>query len=119
MLLFPSPQRGTTIFVGKYIAANLATYLVVTLYYLITIMEMAQIYGGDTVTDAMGKSYLLALIYSTAVVSIIYFLSAIFTKSITASILGFFLLMMIIPITTMVISAVDVDPWWSVADFDL
>lgn len=114
LLLFPSPQRGTTIFVGKYIAATLATYLVVTLYYLITILEIAQIYGSDSVTVALGKSYLLALIYSTAVVSVIYFMSAIFKKSITPSILGFFLLMMIIPIITMVLTVVDVDPWWSV-----
>jgi len=114
LLLFPSPQRGTTIFVGKYIAATLAVFLVVSLYYLITILEMAQIYGGDSVTVAMGKSYLLALIYSAAVVSIIYFLSAIFRKSITSSILGFFLLMMILPIITMVLTLADVDPWWSV-----
>jgi ABC-2 type transport system permease protein len=114
LLLFPSPQRGTTIFVGKYIAATLAVFLVVSLYYLITILEMAQIYGGDSVTVAMGKSYLLALIYSAAVVSIIYFLSAIFRKSITSSILGFFFLMMILPIITMVLMLVDVDPWWSV-----
>ena len=114
LLLFPSPQRGSTIFVGKYIAAVMATFIVVTLYYLITVLEMAQVYGGDSVTDAMLKSYLLALIYSAAVVSIIYFLSAILSKSITASILGFFLLMMILPIITSVISMVDVDPWWSV-----
>lgn len=114
LLLFPSPQRGTTIFVGKYIAATLAVFLVVSLYYLITILEMAQIYGGDSVTVAMGKSYLLALIYSAAVVSIIYFLSAIFRKSITSSILGFFLLMMILPIITMVLTLADVEPWWSV-----
>ncbi len=114
LLLFPSPQRGSTIFVGKYMAAVLATFLVVSLYYLITALEMAQIYGVGSVTEAMGKSYLLALIYSAAVVSIIYFLSAVLKRSITASILGFFLLMMIIPIVTSVISMVDVDPWWSV-----
>lgn len=114
LLLFPSPQRGSTIFVGKYIAAVLATFFVVTLYYLITALEIVQIYGGGSLTEAVGKSYLLALIYSAAVVSIIYFLSAVLKRSITASILGFFLLMMIIPIVTSVISMVDVDPWWSV-----
>lgn len=114
LLLFPSPQRGSTIFIGKYIAAVMATFLVVTLYYLITVLGMVQIYGGDSVTEAMGKSYLLALIYSAAVVSIIYFLSAVLKRSITASILGFFLLMMIIPIITSVISLADVDPWWSI-----
>jgi len=114
LLLFPSPQRGSSIFVGKYIAATLAVFLVVSLYYLITMLEMAQIYGADNVTVAIGKSYLLALIYSAAVVSIIYFMSAIFSKSITSSILGFFLLMMILPIITMVLMLAGVDPWWSV-----
>ncbi len=114
LLLFPSPQRGSSIFVGKYMAAVLATFLVVTLYYLITALEIAQIYGGGSLTEAVVKSYLLALIYSAAVVSIIYFLSAVLKRSITASILGFFLLLMIMPIVTNVISLVDVDPWWSV-----
>ena len=70
---------------------------------------------GRTVRATAGEvGHLLALIYSAAVVSIIYFLSAVLKRSITASILGFFLLLMIIPIVTNVISLVDVDPWWSI-----
>ncbi len=112
--LFPTPQRRTSIFVGKFIAALLATFLVVTLYYIITSLEIIQIYGAGEISIELAKSFLLAMIYATCVVSIIYFFSSILKRTITSTLIGFFLMMMILPIITSVLIFANVDPWFIV-----
>jgi ABC-2 type transport system permease protein len=114
LLLFPTPQRRSTIFTGKYIAAVLASFLVVGVYYLVTIIEMGFLYGFGQIPGEMLTSYLVVLVYTTSVVSVIYFFSSIFKRSITAMITGFFTFMMILPITDSILSALDVEPWWLV-----
>lgn len=112
--LFPTPQRRTSIFVGKFIAALLATFLVVILYYFITVLEIIQIYGIGEISIELAKSFLLALIYATSAVSIIYFFSSILKRTITSALIGFFLMMMILPIITSVLIFANVDPWFIV-----
>ena len=114
LLLFPTPQRKSSIFIGKYIASIIATWFIVSLYYIITIMEIVSIYGTSGITFEMGQSFLLALLYSTSVVSIVFFFSSIMKKTITSSLIGFFLLLMILPIITGVLTVAEVDPWFIV-----
>ncbi len=114
LLLFPTPQRRTSIFVGKYIAAIVSVWLVVSLYYLITMLEIVQIYSMGGISIELAKSFLIALLYAASVISIIYFFSSILKRTITSTLIGFFTLMMILPIISTVLSAVDVDPWFLV-----
>ncbi len=114
LILFPTPQRQNSIFVGKYVAALLATWLAVSLYYLITVLEIAQIYGTAEVTVELAKSFMLALLYSASAVSLIYFFSAVMKRTITSTLIGFFALMMILPIIGLVLSIAEVDPWFLV-----
>jgi len=114
LLVFPTPQRRNSIFVGKYVAAVLGTWMVVGIYYLVTSLEVAHIYGLDRASEPLVRSLLLALLYSTSVVSLIYFFSSMFRRSITSTLLGFFSLLMILPIVGGVLSFVDVDPWFIV-----
>lgn len=110
LLLFPTPQKKTSIFVGKYIASIIATWFIVSIYYLVTASEITAIYGASGLTVELGQSFLLALLYASSVVSIIFFFSSIMKKPITSTLIGFFFLMMILPITTNVLMAADVDP---------
>lgn len=110
LLLFPTPQRRTSIFTGKYIAALIGVFFVVTIYYLVTMLEIAQIYGFGEVSIEFGQSFGLALLYSTSVVSIIFFFSSILKRTISSALLGFFLLMMILPMISNVMMMVDVEP---------
>jgi len=114
LLLFPTPQRRNSIFVGKFLAALLATWASISLYYLVTSLEIISIYGPADLSTELAKSFLLALIYGASVVSLIYFFSSVLRRTITSTLLGFFLLMMILPIVSTVLSAVDVDPWFIV-----
>ena len=112
LMLFPTPQRRTSIFIGKYVAALLALFAVVTFYYLITVGEIVSIYGMSEIPMEIGKSFLMAILYSTSVMSVMFFFSSVMKRTITSSLIGFFLLMMIMPILTMILTAVDVDPWF-------
>jgi ABC-2 type transport system permease protein len=114
LLLFPTPQRKSSIFTGKYLASIMATWLIVSLYYVITVLEMASIYGPSGISVEIAQSFLLALLYSTSVVSIVFFFSSIMKRTITSTLIGFFLLLMILPIITAVLIVADVDPWFIV-----
>jgi ABC-2 type transport system permease protein len=112
LLLFPTPQRRTSIFIGKYLATLAATFLVVAIYFLVTVLEMADLYGVGAGTDGLALSFLVALLYSTGVVSVIFFLSSVFKRSVTSSLTGFFLFLLVLPITSGVLRGVDLEPWF-------
>lgn len=112
LLLFPTPQRKSSIFIGKYFGSIIATWFIVSLYYFITILEMISIYGLSGISIEISQSFLIALLYSTSVVSIVFFFSSIMKKTITSTLIGFFLLLMILPIITGVLIFAEVDPWF-------
>jgi len=114
LLLFPTPQRKTSIFTGKYIASVIATWLIVTLFYLVTVIEIVSIYGVSEISVEVIQSFLIALLYSTSVVSVIFLFSSIMKRTITSTLIGFFFLMMILPIITGVLMVAEVDPWFVV-----
>jgi ABC-type transport system involved in multi-copper enzyme maturation permease subunit len=114
LLLFASPQRRTSILVGKYFAALIATCMGVLIYFLITALEIVQIYGLSSISLDFNKSLIIALIYSISVVSVIYFFSCLFKRTITSSLIGFFLFLMILPIISGVLKGVDIEPWFLV-----
>lgn len=112
LLLFPTPQRKSCIFVGKYIVSVIATCFIVSLYYLITVIELISIYGISGISIEIAQSFLIAVLYSTSVVSIVFFFSSIMKKTITSTLIGFFLLLMILPIISGVLMYAEVDPWF-------
>jgi len=114
LLLFPTPQSRTSIFVGKYIAALITTFLVVSLYYIIMILQTIQLFGTGEIPAELAKSYLAASIYVTSVVSVVFFFSSILKRSITSTILGFVLLILILPVVSGVLSTLDIEPWFIV-----
>ncbi len=116
LILFPTPQRQNSIFVGKYIASLLATWLAVMLYYFLPMLGVIQVYGFDQVSMEFGQSFLLAILYSSSAVSLIYFFSAVMKRSITSTLIGFFALMMIMPIIFMVLTLGDVNPWFIITN---
>ena len=110
--LFSTPQRRISIFAGKYIAAILATWLAVACYYLVTALEIGQIYGFDEISTGFLKSFLLSLLYACSAVSFCYLFSCLLKRTITSTLAGFFVLMMILPIVSQVTMMADVDPWF-------
>lgn len=114
LLSLPTPQKRLSIFAGKYIAALIATFIVVSIYYVITTLQIAHVYGGGEIPAELGKSFLTALIYVTSVVSVMFFISSILKRSTSSTILGFVFLMLIMPITSSILVSVDIEPWFIV-----
>ena len=114
LLLFPTPQRRSTIFAGKYVAALLATFLVVILYYLVMTLQIAQLYGWGQIPTELAKSFLTALVYSASAVSVVFLFSAILKRSISSTIVGCLFLLMILPIVATVLMSVNQEPWFIV-----
>jgi len=114
LLLLPTPQKRLSIFAGKYIAALIATFMVVSIYYVITTLQIAHLYGLGEILAELGKSFLTALIYVTSVVSVMFFISSILKRSTSSTILGFVFLMLIMPITSSILMSADIEPWFIV-----
>jgi ABC-type transport system involved in multi-copper enzyme maturation permease subunit len=114
LLLFPTPQRRSTIFVGAYVAALLATFLVVFLYYLVITLQIAQLYGWGQIPTELAKSFLTALIYSASAVSVVFFFSAILKRSISSTIVGFLFLMIVLQVLATILMRVNQEPWFVV-----
>jgi len=114
LLLFPTTQSRSSIFIGKYIAALLATFFVVSLYCVVTTVEMIAMFGVEEIPTELAKAYLLSLLYTTSAVSVVYFLSSVLNRTIASTVLGFVLLMMVLPVIVNVLGLVDVEPWFIV-----
>jgi ABC-2 type transport system permease protein len=114
LLSFPTPQRRSSIFAGKYIAALLATFLVVLLYYVVMMLQIAQLYGWGAIPTELGKSFLTALLFSAAAVSVVYFFSGLLKRSISSTIVGFLFLMVILRVVQEILTRVNQEPWFIV-----
>jgi len=114
LILFPTPQRRGTIFAGKYLAAVLATFLVVLLYYVILTLQTAQLFGWGEIPRELGKSFLVSLIYALAAVSVMYFFSAALKRTVSSTIVGFLSLIMVLPIISFILQRVNQEPWFIV-----
>jgi ABC-2 type transport system permease protein len=112
LLLFTTPQSRTSIFVGKYIAALIITFLVVSLYYVIMILQTIHLFGVEDIPTDLAQSYLTASIYVTSVVSVVFFFSSILKRSIASTILGFVLLMLVLPVISGVLTMLEIEPWF-------
>jgi ABC-type transport system involved in multi-copper enzyme maturation permease subunit len=114
LLLFPTPQGRTAIFVGKFIGALLATWLVISLYYVVTAAEVAVIYGAGDFPAKLATSYGLALLYGASAVSIVFFFSSLMKRAISSTIVSFLFLIMVLPIIETILQITDINPWFLV-----
>ncbi|HJX69464.1 MAG TPA: ABC transporter permease [Dehalococcoidia bacterium] len=114
LLTFPTPQRRTSILAGKYIAALIPTFIMVSVYYLIITVEAGHIYSFASIPSAMLKSYLLALLYACSVVSVAFLFSSFLKGTVSSTLLTFFALLMILPLISMFVAMAEVEPWFIV-----
>jgi ABC-type transport system involved in multi-copper enzyme maturation permease subunit len=112
LLLFPTPQNRASIFAGKYLAALLCTFLVVALWYVVLTLETGALYGRSEMPADMWKSFATALLFSMAAVGVAFLVSSFLRRSITATILVFLILMMVMPIGVMIMTLLDTEPWF-------
>jgi ABC-type transport system involved in multi-copper enzyme maturation permease subunit len=117
LLIYPLPQRRTSIVVGKFIVHLVTSWIIISLYYLITSTEFILIYGIEELTNDMIKSLLFALIYMASTLAIAFFLSAIANSPAISMALTFFLFFLLLPTLNSVLILVDIDSTWLVANY--
>lgn len=110
--LVPNPLRRSSIYVGKWIAALLASLAVIAEFAVIT-MANGFYYFGLNVPIQFGYSLLLATMYLASVLGFTFFFSSLFKSTsmsiLVTSILFLFALMLI---QTLIVSLVKVEPWF-------
>lgn len=91
-VLLPNPVSRSTILAGKFIAAVLASWLALFLYYLLTFSFSLAIFG-EAAFDII-PSFAYALLYTLAMLAFVFLISAV-APSITTSVTAAFLVLVI------------------------
>lgn len=112
LVSYVAPHRRSSMFVGKYIAAFLATGVVTLVYYGVTFAEMESIYGWGEVPAAYSTSLVVGLLYGLGALAVTFTFSSVMRSTITSNMLSFFALLMILPIVSAVLSIAGVNPWF-------
>ena len=95
-LVFPTPMKREVLFLGKFMASMTSGIVVMTLFYLgVGGLSFATVGGVDSDFFA---SYGFALEYLLAAMAVAYLISSIMKGSTGATVLTFFLFIMILPI---------------------
>lgn len=95
-LVFPNPIKRSVLFIGKFCASVTAGLLVVTLFYVVLIaLSMVSARGID---DDTLLSFAYAVEYLVAAMAVAYLISSILKGSTGATVLTFFMFLMILPI---------------------
>ncbi len=111
-LIFPNPIKRATLYMGKFSASMTAGIAVVGLFYVATaILSMISVGGLDK--DFL-LSYGFALEYLLAAMAIAYLISTVLKGSTGATVLTFFLFIMILPIVDSIGSISGFKASWSV-----
>jgi ABC-2 type transport system permease protein len=95
-LIFPNPIKRATLYFGKYAASMTAGIMVMGLFYLgVAILSLISARGID---GDFGLSFLFAVEYLLAVMAVAYLISTLLKGTTGATVLTFFLFIMILPI---------------------
>jgi len=75
------PIRRATVYIGKYIAALLASICVLLLFLVVLLLNGAYYFGGNALPWQLGPSFILALVYLMAVLGATFMFSSLFKTS--------------------------------------
>jgi ABC-2 type transport system permease protein len=111
-LIFPNPIRRASLYLGKFGASMTAGILVISMFYAATgILSLFSVSGLD---KYFFLSFAFALEYLLAVMAIAYLISTLMKGTTGATVLTFFLFIMILPIVDSVGSLSGFKASWSV-----
>lgn len=109
-IIFTNPVKRVSFVAGKFAAAFIASMLPVVLYYLIGTGAMVGIYGYVPVETAASFAY--AALYLCVVLGFTFLFSAILKGSMGATLLSFFLFLLILTTVNGVVSLTGNEPWY-------
>ncbi len=113
------PLRRGTVYVGKFIAAYLAGVAMMLLFLVILVLNGVYYFGGSAFPWQLGISFVLALVYLSAVLGATFFFSSLFKTSAYGFVLT--ALLFIIGFTLLqdvVTGLVKIEPWMLISYAD-
>ena len=106
------PIRRATVYVGKYIAALMASICILVLFLVILLLNGVYYLGGDALPWQLGPSFLLALVYLMAVLGATFMFSSLFKTSAYGFVLTAILFLFGFSLVEeLVTSLVKMEPW--------
>ncbi|MCI4320583.1 MAG: ABC transporter permease [Thermoplasmata archaeon] len=106
------PIRRATAYVGKYLAAFVASMIAVVLYAVIILANGVFYFGGGAFTLAFAESFALAILYTLALLGAVFLFSSLFKTSTYAVLVVAVLFLFAFSILqTVLILVVNVEPW--------
>ena len=109
-IIFPNPVKRTSLVFGKFIAACISVLLTISLYYAIGVGAVFSIYNMVPLETATSFAY--AVLYILCVLGLTFLFSSFLKGSMGATLLSFFLLFLIMPIFSSVITLTGTEPWF-------
>jgi ABC-2 type transport system permease protein len=109
-IVFANPVKRSSIVLGKFAAAFLSSLITIGFYYLIGTSALLGIYGSVPIEVAASLGY--ACLYLCCVLGFTFLFSALLKGSIGATLLSFFMFLLIFSIVSQVISITGNEPWF-------
>lgn len=110
--LFPNPITRTSIWIGKFIAAEIASFLVIGVFY--TVISVSAFSKYATLPSEILISFLFSFLVTSALMCIAFLLSSLFRSPTSALVIMIILFIVIFPmIDQMLILFGDVKPWFT------
>ncbi|MCK4366384.1 MAG: ABC transporter permease [Thermoplasmata archaeon] len=111
-VVFPNPVRRLVIGLGKFSASMIASVFVISIYYGLIALFVGGLY--KEVNVELVYSFLIAIMYLSAVVGVAYFISSVMKGTVGSTLLTFFLFLLILPMVGGALMLADVEPWFLV-----
>lgn len=110
--LFPNPVSRTSIWIGKFLAAEIVSFFVIGVFYGITFIKALIIY--QTISPEAFVSLAFSLWGLTMIMGVSFLASSLLKSSNASMMLVFFLFVLILPMTDQItISMAEEKPWFS------
>ena len=107
------PARRSSILVGRYLAALLASFSIILIYYVFAVIS--SFYFFSTLPAVFASSVGLVALFVLSILSFAFFLSSLFNNPQTSTVAVVILLIVVLPIASSVLqSFLSVEPWFLV-----
>ena len=112
--LLPNPIRRSSVYVGKYIAALLASSLMLAVYAFVA-MANGMYYFGPAIPSALAYSLLYGWFYLVAAMSLTFLFSSAFKSSSVSVLMIVILLLFVFNVIDLVVGTIaNIEPWFSI-----
>jgi ABC-2 type transport system permease protein len=107
--IMPNPIRRSSVYIGKWLSAFVASSIILTTFTLITLSEMLYYHN---VPSEFGLSVLFVCFFLVAVIGFVFFVSSLFKSNTNSVFMTFMVLLFVFTFITQTSGLVNIEPWF-------